>query len=53
LEHKTRILPSRVVIGSDTLSEAARFGIEATRPDDYLGSADAFIDRALRFYRDR
>jgi 3-carboxy-cis,cis-muconate cycloisomerase len=40
-------------IGEDTMSEAARFGIEVTGPQDYLGSADAFVDRALEFYRGR
>jgi 3-carboxy-cis,cis-muconate cycloisomerase len=40
-------------IGADTLSEAERFGIEATAPEDYLGSAGAFVDRALDFYRRR
>jgi 3-carboxy-cis,cis-muconate cycloisomerase len=41
----------RANIGADTLSEAARFGIEAASPDDYLGSAGAFVDRALAYYR--
>jgi hypothetical protein len=35
----------------ETLSEAARFAPEARRPDDYLGAADAFVDRALDFHR--
>ena len=43
----------RANIGGDTLSEAERFGVEASAPDDYLGSADAFVDRALDFYRRR
>jgi hypothetical protein len=43
----------RANIGEDTLSEAARFGIDVTAPQDYLGSADAFVDRALGFYRGR
>ena len=34
----------------ETLSEAARFG-GAERPEDYLGSADALVDRALALYR--
>jgi 3-carboxy-cis,cis-muconate cycloisomerase len=38
-------------IGADTLSEAQRFGIDAAAPEDYLGSAGAFVDRALDFYR--
>jgi 3-carboxy-cis,cis-muconate cycloisomerase len=43
----------RANIRHETLSEAEQFGIEALRPEDYLGSADAFVDRALDFYRDR
>ena len=43
----------RANIGAETLSEAARFGIDAQRPEDYLGSAGAFVDRALAFYRGR
>jgi 3-carboxy-cis,cis-muconate cycloisomerase len=39
----------RANIGGETLSEAARFG-GAERPEDYLGSTDAFIDRALAFH---
>lgn len=39
-------------IRPETLSEAARFG-GAERPEDYLGSASALVDRALAFYRDR
>ena len=37
----------RANISADTLSEAHRLGIDASEPGDYLGSADAFIDRAL------
>jgi 3-carboxy-cis,cis-muconate cycloisomerase len=37
----------RANIAPETLAEAARFGIEAKRPEDYLGSVDAFVDRAL------
>lgn len=40
----------RANIRDDTLSEADRFG-GADRPEDYLGSANAFIDRALTAYR--
>ena len=36
-----------------TLSEAARLEIEVTGQQDYLGSADAFVERALEFYRGR
>jgi 3-carboxy-cis,cis-muconate cycloisomerase len=38
----------RANISSDTLSEAHG---DAARPEDYLGSADAFVERALDFYR--
>jgi 3-carboxy-cis,cis-muconate cycloisomerase len=40
-------------ISEEVLSEAARFGIDVTAPQDYLGSADAFVERALEFYRGR
>jgi 3-carboxy-cis,cis-muconate cycloisomerase len=43
----------RANISGETLSEAQRFGIDAARPEDYVGSSDAFVDRALAFYRDR
>ena len=42
----------RANVSEETLSEAARFGLEARAPDDYLGASDALIDRALRFYRE-
>jgi 3-carboxy-cis,cis-muconate cycloisomerase len=38
-------------ISDATLSEARRLGIEAATPADYLGSAGAFVDRALEHYR--
>lgn len=38
-------------ISPETLSEAHRLGIEAASPDDYLGSVDAFVDRALALHR--
>ena len=41
----------RANISPETLSEAARFGVTAERPEDYLGSTDAFIDRALALHR--
>ena len=41
----------RANIADDVLSEANRLGIPAASPDAYLGSADAFVDRALAFYR--
>jgi 3-carboxy-cis,cis-muconate cycloisomerase len=40
----------RANIAPETLAEAARFGIEAKRPEDYLGSVDAFVDRALSLH---
>jgi len=40
-------------IREDTLAEAGRLGIDAATPDEYLGSADAFVDRALAFYREQ
>jgi 3-carboxy-cis,cis-muconate cycloisomerase len=43
----------RANIREETLSEARRFGAEVTSPQDYLGSADAFVERALQFYRER
>jgi 3-carboxy-cis,cis-muconate cycloisomerase len=43
----------RANIAAETLSEAERFGIEPSGPDDYLGSAAAFVDRALDVYRRR
>jgi len=36
----------------ETLSEAERFTPEVRKPEDYLRSADALIDRALEFHRD-
>jgi hypothetical protein len=33
------------------MSEARRFAPEARDPEDYLGAAGAFVDRALAFYR--
>ncbi|MFZ1880732.1 MAG: lyase family protein [Gaiellaceae bacterium] len=41
----------RANITPGTLAEAARFGIDAARPEDYLGSTEAFIDRALALHR--
>lgn len=38
----------RANITPETLSEAERLGIDAGQPEDYLGSTNAFIDRALR-----
>jgi 3-carboxy-cis,cis-muconate cycloisomerase len=36
-----------VNVSRDVLSEAERFGIDASEPADYLGAADAFVVRAL------
>jgi 3-carboxy-cis,cis-muconate cycloisomerase len=41
----------RANVGPDVLSEAQRFAPGAARPEDYLGSADALVDRALEHYR--
>lgn len=40
----------RANISAETLSEAQRLGIDALQPEEYLGSANAFIDRALALY---
>ncbi len=40
----------RANISADTLSEAHRLGIDASEPEDYLGSVNAFIDRALALH---
>jgi 3-carboxy-cis,cis-muconate cycloisomerase len=40
----------RANIGADTLSEAHRLGIAADEPEDYLGSAGEFVDRALALH---
>jgi 3-carboxy-cis,cis-muconate cycloisomerase len=40
----------RANVRDETLSEAERFG-GADRPEDYLGSAGEFVDRALEAYR--
>jgi len=42
----------RANLREETLSEAERFAPDARRPEDYLGSAGAFIDRALAFARE-
>jgi 3-carboxy-cis,cis-muconate cycloisomerase len=41
----------RANIVPETLAEAHRLGIDASEPEGYLGSADAFVDRALALYR--
>jgi 3-carboxy-cis,cis-muconate cycloisomerase len=40
----------RANLYGDTLSEARRVGIGAEQPEDYLGSTEAFIDRALALH---
>ena len=40
----------RANLSKATLAEAERVGMIAAVPDDYLGSADAFIERALAQY---
>jgi len=48
-----RVDPARMRanISAATLSEAAQFGLEPSSPEEYLGSVDVFIDRALARYR--
>jgi 3-carboxy-cis,cis-muconate cycloisomerase len=41
----------RANVSDETLSEARRIGIEAEAPEDYLGAAGAFVDRAVEVYR--
>jgi len=41
----------RANITDETLSEARRLGVESSRPEDYLGAAGTFVDRALALYR--
>ena len=41
----------RANIDPGTLAEAERFGVVVSGPDDYLGLASAFVDRALALYR--
>jgi 3-carboxy-cis,cis-muconate cycloisomerase len=40
----------RANIAPDVLAEAKKFGIAAEQPEDYLGSVDVFIDRALALH---
>jgi len=42
----------RANIQAETLSEAERLGIEARKPDEYLGSSGELIDRALDAFRE-
>jgi 3-carboxy-cis,cis-muconate cycloisomerase len=39
-------------LSAETMCEAERFAPDARKPEDYLRSADALIDRALQFHRD-
>ena len=41
----------RANLSGDTLSEARRLGFAASAPEEYLGSVDLFIDRALALHR--
>jgi 3-carboxy-cis,cis-muconate cycloisomerase len=41
----------RANVTADTLSEAHRLGLEVASPEEYLGSTDAFIERALEIWR--
>jgi 3-carboxy-cis,cis-muconate cycloisomerase len=41
----------RANLSAETMSEAERFAPDARESEDYLGSAGAFVDRALVFYR--
>ena len=45
------VLRMRANITDETLSEARRLGLDVSGPDDYLGAASAFVDRALALYR--
>jgi 3-carboxy-cis,cis-muconate cycloisomerase len=42
----------RTNISGESLSEAGRFIPDTREPEEYVGVADAFIDRALAFYRE-
>ena len=41
----------RANLRAETMSEAKRFAPDAREPEEYLGAANAFVDRALAFYR--
>ena len=41
----------RANLTDETLSEARRLSIDAEAPEDYLGAAGAFVDRAVEVYR--
>src|SRR4051794_23578124 len=38
-------------VRGETMSEAERFAPDAREPQEYLGAANLFVDRALAFYR--
>jgi 3-carboxy-cis,cis-muconate cycloisomerase len=42
----------RTNLSPETLSEAERFAPGVLSPEEYLGSTDAFVQRALDFYRE-
>jgi 3-carboxy-cis,cis-muconate cycloisomerase len=42
----------RANIAPEVLAEAAKFGIDAQQPEDYLGSVDELIDRALALHEE-
>jgi len=41
----------RANLRAETLSEAERFAPGVRAPEEYLGSAEAFVERALAYYR--
>jgi len=41
----------RANVRAETMSEAERFAPDAREPEEYVGAANAFVDRALAFYR--
>src|SRR3954469_5106773 len=41
----------RANLRAETMSEAERFAADVREPEEYLGAANAFVDRALAFYR--
>jgi 3-carboxy-cis,cis-muconate cycloisomerase len=40
----------RANVPPDALAEAERFGLDPHRPEEYLGAAETFVDRALDRY---
>ena len=45
------VVRMRANITDETLSEARRLGVDVSGPEDYLGAAGVFVDRALALYR--